>query len=218
MRSACWIVLACVSLLFSCGEQVRFEQPQPKGIPDLERVPARYHGSFYSADDSSNLEVTAGSVVAYRMIQLRVARNTADESVRISGDTIIDDASGHRVLARPVGDSLEFTWPLWTDTLLAPGPGFHLRRYRGHFFLNALAPDGTWSVRVIEPRSTRELAIEELQAPEDIDMLRDITPVREVRKDSLADPEYLVDPARKELRTLMQRGFTTRAVYRRIRR
>ena len=157
-------------------------------------------------------------MVAYRMIQLRVARNTTDESVRISGDTIIDDASGHRVLARPVGDSLEFTWPLWTDTLLAPGPGFHLRRYRGHFFLNALAPDGTWSVRVIEPRSTRELAIEELQAPEDIDMLRDITPVREVRKDSLADPEYLVDPARKELRTLMQRGFTTRAVYRRIRR
>ncbi|MFM8349209.1 MAG: hypothetical protein ACKOAR_14295, partial [Bacteroidota bacterium] len=202
--------------LFSCDQTVRFEQPQPVDKSDIASLPVKFTGKFYSDSDSTAMEITSGHITISKGEYIRLSANQLDSSAVLRGDTLIDLSSGYQTIAHVAGDSLEALMPVWTDTLLARGERYHLRRYRGHFFCNALAEDGYWTVRVLAPRSVNVIAVEELRAPEDIDMLKDITPVQDIRRDSLADPKYLVNPNRKELRELMQRGFTTRAVYRRV--
>lgn len=210
------LIPAIAALFFSCDQTVRFEQPQPSDKRDMDAMPAKYMGRFYSESDSTSMEITAGHITIVRFEYIRFSTDQLDASVVMRGDTLIDLTSGFQTVAHADGDNIEALMPVWTDTLFAEGQRYHLRRYRGHFFCNVLGEDGYWTVRVLEPRSLNVIAVEELRAPEDIGLLRDITPVQDIRQDSLADPKYLVDPKREELRDLMQRGFTTRAVYKRM--
>lgn len=216
IRAASILIPAIACLFFSCDQTVRFEQPQPVDKGDIASLPGKFMGQFYSDSDSTSLDITPGHITISRFEYIRFSKNQLDSSAVFKGDTLIDMASGYRTIARINGDSLEALLPVWIDTLLARGDQYHLRRYRGHFFCNALGADGYWTVRVLAPRSVNVIAVEELRAPEDIEQLREITPVQDIRQDSLADPKYLVNPKRKELRELMQRGFTTRAVYKRV--
>ena len=130
-----WLLLLAVAFI-SCDQSVRFEQPQPVNVSDLEGIPKKYHGFFLSTTDSSSLEISRNQVVIYKMISGRIARQSEDSLIRISGDTVIDIATGFRAIGQPAGDSLDLIWPAWADTLLAPEPDFHIRRYKGHFFLD----------------------------------------------------------------------------------
>jgi len=208
----------CISLLLliSCDQAVRFEQPQPAGVADIEELPDRLKGSYYSEKDSSTLEISDDLVVIYNRALIRIALNDSAEEIRFSGDTVTDISSGYYEIGRVIGDSIEVHWPLWTDTLLRKSNNYLLRKFKSRYFLNRRLDDGTWEVYILDPHNGGSLMVEELLAPEDISMLEHITPVKQLETDTILGPRYEINPDRKALKKLMRRGFTARGFYRRV--
>ena len=208
----------CISLLLliSCDQAVRFEQPQPAGVADIEELPDRLKGSYYSEKDSSTLEISDGLVVIYNRALIRIALNDSTQELRVSGDTVTDISSGYREIGRVIADSVEVHWPLWTDTLFRSSNNYLLRKFKSRYFLNRRLDDGTWEVYILDPHNGGSLMVEELLAPEDISMLEHITPVKQIETDTILGPRYEINPDRKALKKLMRRGFTARGFYRRV--
>lgn len=213
IRSFCFL-LSLLSLV-ACDQAVRFEQPQPAGVADIEGLPERLKGSYYSEKDSSTLEITDDLVVIYNRALIRIALGEIGEGISVSGDTVIDEASGYRETGKIFGDSIEVHWPLWTDTLFRNREGYLVRKFKSRYFLNAKLDDGAWQVFILDPNSGGVIRVEELLAPEDISLLEEITPVTKAETDTVLGPRYEINPDRRALKKLMRRGFTVRGIYRR---
>jgi len=209
-----WAILTVTAI--SCEQSVRFEQPQPQGIPDLGSLPKRLEGVYFSDHDSSTLEINDRHVIIYNRALIKISIFEIGEGLKLSGDTLIDPVAGFQEVGKRMGDSLQIHWPLWIDTLFAYDDRFILRKYKSRYFLNTRLADGNYQVYLIDPQPGGYLRIEELLAPEDIDLLDQVTPVRKLETDSVLGPQYEINPDRKALRKLMRRGFTVRGLYRRI--
>jgi len=209
-------LFASLLLQMSCDQAVRFEQPQPAGVADMEKLPDRLRGSYYSEKDSSTLEITDDLIVVSNRALIRLALNDAGEGIRLYGDTVTDVATGYSEIGKVLGDSIEVHWPLWTDTLFRSSGNYLLRKFKSRYFLNRRLDDGTWEVFILDPYNGGSLMVEELLAPEDISMLEHITPVKQIETDTILGPRYEINPDRKALKKLMRRGFTARGIYRRV--
>lgn len=206
-----------VLVTIACDQTVQFEQPQPSGVPDLLRLPARLEGTYFSAEDSSTLEVSRDLVIICNRTLVKLSIVDIGEGVSLSGDTLIDEASGYKETVKRSGDSIQVHWPLWTDTLYRAGDRYVLRKFKSRYFLNFRTPEGYWRVYLLHPEAGGALLVQELLAPEDISLLEAITPVTKIETDTVLGPRYEINPDRKALKKLMRRGFTARGIYRRIR-
>ncbi|MFZ9503979.1 MAG: hypothetical protein ACO263_05350 [Cyclobacteriaceae bacterium] len=204
-------------LATACDQTVQFEQPQPSGVPDINQLPDRLLGSYFSQEDSSTLEVSNDLVTICNRALIKISVADIGAGVTLSGDTIIDESSGYKEPVKRLGDSIQVRWPLWTDTLFRHGDRYVLRKFKSRYFLNFRTADGFWRVYLLHQQGKGELAVQELLAPEDIDLLEAITPVRKIETDTVLGPRYEINPDRKALKKLMRRGFTTRGVYLRVR-
>ena len=211
-----WIVVI-FSLSIACDQTVQFEQPQPSGIPDLNQLPDRLLGTYFSQEDSSTLEVSNDLITICNRALIKISVLDIGEGVTLSGDTIIDESSGYKEPVKRYGDSIEVRWPLWTDTLYRSGDRYVLRKFKSRYFLNFRTAEGFWRVYLLHPGSGGAVAVQELLAPEDIALLDAITPVKKIETDTVLGPRYEINPDRKALRKLMRRGFTTRGIYQRVR-
>lgn len=215
--SVLFLFISPIILVVSgCDQFVQFEQPQPEGIPNLNNIPKNYEGIYYSKKDSSTLEISADLVIIVNRAPIRVSRIFPQEGIKISGDSLFEEASGLRLSGKIIGDSLDIFMPLWVDTLYSKGMDCLARKFRSRLFLNKRTADGYWTVFLVELQSRDEMRLQQLLAPENISLLDQVTPVEKIESDSLLGPIYRINPNRKELRKLMRQGFTIRGVFRRI--
>ena len=64
-KPICFLALTCVLfslMLFGCNESIRFEQPQPTGLPELSKIPKKLRGT-YQEDDSIFLVIGKKTIV-----------------------------------------------------------------------------------------------------------------------------------------------------------
>jgi hypothetical protein len=129
------IIFLVTLVLASCGDLVRFEEPQPAGQSNEKRIPKRLIGQYLSLDDSAKLIIADGLIIKYSITDFSDKMDTVDMK-SINGDTTYsgtEDKLKFDVVVK--GDSTFQRWSYY-DTLFDVSKGDILRKYKGHYFLN----------------------------------------------------------------------------------
>lgn len=54
-----------ISVLLACEERVKFEVPQPSGKHDLNQIPSKLQGTYYSTADDVLLTITETQIIEW---------------------------------------------------------------------------------------------------------------------------------------------------------
>src|SRR5689334_8775471 len=84
----CSLLFGFLTILFSCGPTVTFDQPQPIGKDNLSEFPKKLHGNFQSLKDNSVLNLTDKAIYRIYDFDFKIHINQLDSNYRISSDTV----------------------------------------------------------------------------------------------------------------------------------
>src|SRR5690349_12687327 len=85
------IPLLFVLTLAGCGDDVRFETPQPEGRGDEDAFPKKVRGAYLNTKDSSVLTITADQITRKFNTRFVLPKSNLDSSLKIKGDTSFFD-------------------------------------------------------------------------------------------------------------------------------
>lgn len=134
-------------LLFSCGDDVRFEVPQPEGRGDEEAFPKKIRGVYRNLKDSSLLTITADQITRRFNTKFVLHKSYLDSAIRIKGDTSFYDAEDKADIVVK-GDSV-YGRLKYSDTLFSISPYGKLRIFKGYYFLNTEKSFNNWEVKLM---------------------------------------------------------------------
>ena len=63
MRKSTIIILVLLLTLCTCGPDVKFTEPQPKNIPNLNAIPKEYYGQYKNKTDSTYLLIESDKII-----------------------------------------------------------------------------------------------------------------------------------------------------------
>jgi hypothetical protein len=219
MKKLCVSILI-VLLLGSCDDSIRFEEPQPSNQPNLRHIPKQLRGSYFSSSDSTQLTINDHVIIDWTDVELKIHKDSLDfeidstQIVEQSHDFIKINDGKFKIGLKFFEDSVLFNYS-YRDTIFEISDRHILRRFKGHYFLNYKRSDGNWKVRKLSLKK-RELSFSKVRIPEDIDALKQITEIQEVKSDSGRVIGYNLNPSRKELKQLMKHSFSETKTYKRV--
>jgi hypothetical protein len=172
--------------LLASCKEIGFDQPQPKGKKILSAFPKSLHGKYLTLNDDG----------------------------AIDKDTVVISASEYHFAYFEAADTAhndEYDHGVLCDTLV-------LKSYKGYYFLNFIQRP-LWVVRVLHPEKNGDLT---LMAPEQenvefSDYIKHLA--GEIKIDSFQhdkETRYRIDPSPKELVTLIEKGYFSKAALKRI--
>ncbi|MEQ9405799.1 MAG: hypothetical protein RIM99_19565 [Cyclobacteriaceae bacterium] len=217
-RTFAFILL--VLTIGSCEDPVKFESPQPPNQSDLKQIPKQLRGSYQSTSDSTNLTINERTIIDWTEIQFRSLRDSLDieiDSTKIINKTtdyieVLDGS--YNLEFKFFGDSVLVDYS-YRDTLFEISDMHILRRFKGHYFLNYKRSETNWKVRRLTLNKKR-LSFSKVQIPEDIETLKEITEIKEIKSDSSRVTGYKLNPSRKELKKLMKLSFSETKTYKKV--
>jgi hypothetical protein len=214
------LFLLLASTFFACEDSLKFEEPQPADKNDLNQIPKKLRGTYFSNTDSTYLTINQEEVIEWADIVTRTIIDSLDleiDSTKINEQTpdsiqIIEGKYDLRFKFLS-GDSV-IVYYSYRDTLFQISDEHILRRFKGHYFLNYRRNENDWQVRRLT-LNKGELSFSRVRIPKDITELQEITDVQEIKSDSGKVVGYKINPSRKELKQLMKLSFSETKTYRR---
>ena len=219
MNKILCLILIAVTLQ-SCGDLVKFEEPQPTGKNNLNDISKKLRGTYLSVSDSSFLTINKQTIVKWIEADIRTLIDSLDieiDSSKISSksDNLIEITdSEFKLTFEFEGDSV-FGHYSHYDTIFRISENHILRKFKGHYFLNYKRSEDNWNVRKIT-LNKGVLTFSEISVPEDIEKIQQITDVKEIKSDSGQVVGYKINPSRKELKKLLNQNFTESETYKKI--
>jgi len=199
------IIFLVTLVLASCGDLVRFEEPQPAGQSNEKRIPKRLIGQYLSLDDSAKLIIADGLIIKYSITDFSDKMDTVDMK-SINGDTTYsgtEDKLKFDVVVK--GDSTFQHWGYY-DTLFDKTKGDILRKYKGHYFLNEKVSTNNWSVTTLT-KIENGLTLGTISTKDDLNNLRAVT---ETKSDTI----FSFRPTKKEMKKFLKgKGFSNRDTF-----
>jgi hypothetical protein len=190
------LILLAVTL-FSCGDDVRFEVPQPEGRGDEEAFPKKIRGTYRNSKDSSLVTITADQITRKFDTRFALHKSNLDSSFKIKGDTSFYD-SVEKMNITVKGDSV-YGRLKYADTLFSISLGNKLRIFKGYYFLNRQKSFNNWEVQLMTFKG-KELTILYDWNENDLIKMRQITHTN--------DSARTFKPTRGQLKKIIQeKGF-----------
>jgi hypothetical protein len=210
-------LLLCFALL-ACEDSVKFETPQPPDKNDLNQIPRRLRGTYFSTSDSTFLSITETQIIEWFDIESRSLIDSLDfeiDSTKITEQT----SDSIQIVEGKLNLNLKFisadsviVYYSYRDTVFEISQEHLLRRFKGHYFLNYKRAENDWRIERLT-LDKDELAFSRVRIPEDITALKEITEVEEIKSDSGRVVGYKLNPSRKELKELMKHSFSASKTY-----
>jgi len=166
------LLFAAAIILCSCGDDVRFEVPQPEGRGDEEAFPKKVRGAYQNTKDSSILIITADQITRRFDSKFVLHKSYLDSSLKIKGDTSFYDAV-EKLNVVVKGDSV-YGRLKYSDTLFSISPTGKLRIFKGYYFLNTEKSFNNWEVKLMNFKG-KELTILHDWDETDLANMRQIT-------------------------------------------
>ena len=187
-------------MLYSCIDQVRFEEPQPEGQSNEKKIPKRLIGHYISLNDSAELKVT-NRLIIKSSISVFSGKVDSTDMKGIKGDTIYSTLEDNmKVDVRVTGDSGFLRWRHY-DTLFDVSRGDILRKYKGRYFLNEKVSANVWRVTLLT-NIHKAVTLGTISVKNDIDNLRDLTETK-------SDTVFSFRPTKKEMKKFLNaKGFS----------
>ena len=181
------LLFLLIFLTASCKE-ISFREPQPKGRRSLTSIPKRLQGKYLPSQENGEL----------------------------SKDTVVITENGYRFEyfdpVPPSNHREAYDEGILNDTLI-------LKSYRGYYFLS-LYERPEWLLRVIKQERNGDIVYMAMEQ-EDVDFNDYVRKLSfEIAVDSvMLDNEtlYHIDPSPAQLVDLIEKGFFTRTILRKVR-
>ncbi|RPH34585.1 MAG: hypothetical protein EHM93_00720 [Bacteroidales bacterium] len=214
MNKSIPILLVALITLTTCGPDIKFAEPQPKGVSSLKKIPSLYFGRFKGLADSTYIIIDSVSVKKeWRTTEL-IPLDSLEKELKISikSDTTI--LVKDNLLLDKTSESLLLTINLCNDsakvrvkgyeTLFAISDSQQVRHYHKFCFLNYKTRDGYWLVKSLNLKGDL-LSYSDLIDSKEIENIYSITKVITVKDTSNRVVEYRINPTRKELRRIIRK-------------
>lgn len=187
------LIIISALILCSCGDDVRFEVPQPEGRGDEEAFPKKIRGTYLNTKDSSRLIIAADQITRKFNTRFVLHKSNLDSSFKIKRDTsFYDGAEKLEVAVR--GDSV-YGRLKYSDTLFSISPINKLRIFKGYYFLNKEKAFNNWEVQLMNFKGN-ELTILYDWNENDLIKMRQIT--------HTSDSTRTFKPTRSQLKKFLQ--------------
>ena len=199
------IIFFATLVLASCGDLVRFEEPQPTGQSDEKRIPKKLIGQYLSLNDSAKLIIANGLIIKHSVSDFSDKVDSA-EMKDIKGDTTYSGTEKKLKFDVVVkGDSTFQRWSYY-DTLFDASKGDILRKYKGHYFLNEKVSANSWRVTTLT-KIDNGLTLGTISTKDDINNLRTVT---ETKSDTI----FSFRPTKREMKKFLKgKGFSDRDTF-----
>ncbi|MBI1767195.1 MAG: hypothetical protein HYR67_02335 [Bacteroidetes bacterium] len=150
------LILLSALILFSCGDNVKFEVPQPEGKGNEDAFPKKIRGMYRNLKDSSLLTITADQITRMYNIRFVVHKSDLDSAIKVKGDTSFYDAV-EKLTVTVKGDSA-YGRINYIDTLFYISSNNLLRVFKGYYYLNKMKSFNNWEVDLMQVKG-KELTI-----------------------------------------------------------
>jgi len=185
-KPICFLALLCV--LFSCGENLRFEQTQPSGFPELKSIPKKLRGTYLD-DDSTQLIISKKKIITRHHEEFTEPLETIAKEIADDKDVVVTDSSarGFTAHAYEEGISVKITYDKrqgkgtfsYQEDKFNLGEKHVIKAKDGHYYINVFRPkDTAWILRkvVLEGDS---LFVYRVEKPKEREALEAITAVED---------------------------------------
>lgn len=207
-------------IIIACEDSLKFEEPQPSGKSNLTQIPRKLKGIYLSNTDSTFLTINEEQVIERMDIVTRTIIDSLDfdiDSTKIKeltpDSTQIVDGKYNLSFKFLSGDSV-IVYYAYRDTLFKISDDHILRRFKGHYFLNYKRAENNWTVRRLT-LAKDELSFSKVRLSGDMEELKKLTEIEEIKSDSGKVVGYKLNPSRKELKHIMKHSFSETKTYRR---
>jgi hypothetical protein len=206
MKKISFAILAII-IFYSCNPSIRFETPQPLNGKNVTAFKDDYIGKFAS-NDSTMITITTSSIIAEKTVPIQLPMSQIENSAiyKLKNDSLF---ARRLKTGFPIHIKRDSVTGLihYKDTLFSIGTKNILRRYRGEYYLNVMTKEGFWDVKRLSFHAKNELVLNSVYLQDDLERLKDVTAVKEIRKDSSKIKNiYLVNPSHSELRKFIREG------------
>ena len=215
------LAFAIFLIFMSCEDSIKFQQPQPSNKNNLNKIPRRLRGTYISIPGSTYLTVNDLGIIKWLNLEVKTIKDSIDidiDSVKIIKQRpgrihVVDDKYDLKLSFFP-DDSVLVQYS-YRDTLFRISDRNILRRFKGHYFLNYQKTKNQWQVRRLTLKNN-DLSFSKVKVHEDIEELKEITQIVEIKPGSGKVLEYKLNPSRKELKQLMKSNFSKVNTYKRV--
>jgi hypothetical protein len=157
MKKRFYTLGICIALFVGCSpgdpiSSVLFVSPQLEGAEELQRLPKRLLGQYWSKRDSSQLSIYPDAIYSSKQYQWKVPVMELDSTCILIGDSIIRDKESKADLpVKRLGDTLYWTFDK-ADTLFKLDENHILKRYKAIWILNSRQEEG-WLLTKLEKKN-----------------------------------------------------------------
>jgi hypothetical protein len=188
---------------------VKFEEPQPPDVDNETSIKSRVQGKYLNLADSSILIISEKRLVKISDLEVKVSKKEADTSANYSlqGDTLtyVEKDNRYKIKIKFLRDTLFGTYK-WMDTIFSISDKNLLRWFKGCYFLNSKTEDNLWSVQQLDYHWNGELELNEISGNKEIDNLKIITDVEEIKDSSDKVISYHVNPTKREFKKFLRKN------------
>jgi hypothetical protein len=206
--------LAIISLtLATCGPEVKFTEPQPKGISNLQSIPAKYQGRFKNKSDSSLLIIDSQSIMKEWKSTERMHRDSLDKELKmhIKRDTsfkywdkqLMGNSKDYLLLTIRLNNDSAKVKITGYETLFAVSDSQLVRIYKNFCFLNSRTTDKYWLVKTLRIQEN-QLDFSDLINVKEIDKIKAKSKVIEVKDTAQKVVDYHMTPTLREMRRILK--------------
>ena len=189
--------------LLSCDTPVIFTEPQPQNYQDQSSFYPYYKGSYFSELDSSIIIISDHVFSKERVYEIVEPKSVLDTmaGVELKDGQIRIKGESEWFPTTIIGDEVRAIITM-RDTLFEIGEDQVLTMFRGHQVLNNKRDDNYWEIAILSLDLQMNLAISIATEPEDLERLKQITPVKDLSRGDTV--QYLITPTVREFNRILK--------------
>lgn len=157
MKKPLYLLLLLV-LIYSCGEKVSFEEPQPAHVTALNEIPQKYWGTYFDDEDSTMVKIDASTIIEIYTYELSEPFEEIFGEIDESDEAKIISQTDEEITVELI-DGEQQTLSIKNDsifgTIKVPEGLFALdqqdivKHYKNHDYFSVLNRDGDYYLRKV---------------------------------------------------------------------
>lgn len=175
------LLIAIILSSFSCEPEVVFGEAQPQGLRNKSKINKAYRGTFFCEGDETVVTIGKKCVVKSKDFAIGIPMEDIDNNDKLmfKKNELIVIPLNESFPAFYKNDSV-FSEIKLRDTLFNISEENVLKDYKGHLVLNHKLESDNWEVIILSVNEYGDIGISEAFRPEDLELLKKITPVEEI--------------------------------------
>ncbi len=197
--------------LISCRqESVLFTEPQPLKGKEILLLPESYFGSYSNSDEDLMLIIKEIGAYLYQTTELPVLKAEFDtcSSCIFEGDSVFIAEDNFKGSYRIEGDSV-FVNFTEVDTFELANENIVFKKFKNNYYLSELINDSLWRVDKIFLKHKDTIAIASMSKEKELDLIREIMPVKEINDSTGLTKKYVLNPTKKQFKEIIKANTFT---------